>query len=89
MGRTVIVEERVEGDLGRLFAAQAVQIGLLVGQVCSFCTVHGLAPWPGGAKLSPTGAVADILCTCIIPTLGYVSEGLCCICCSYTSNEGD
>lgn len=35
MGRTVIIEERVEGDLGRLFAAQAVQIGLLVGQVCS------------------------------------------------------
>ena len=38
MGRTVIIEERVEGDLGRLFAAQAVQIGLLVGQVCSTYT---------------------------------------------------
>ena len=87
MGRTVIVEERVEGELGRLFAAQAVQIGLLVGQVCS--TSAQCIVWPGGAKLSPTGAVADILCTCIIPTLGYVSEGLCCICCSYTFNEGD
>ena len=33
MGRTIIVEERVQGDLGRLSGSQRVQIGLLVGQV--------------------------------------------------------
>lgn len=35
MGRTVVVEEKVEGQLGRLSAVHSVQIGLLVGQVSS------------------------------------------------------
>ena len=33
MGRTVIVEERVEDELGRLFSSSTIEIGLLVGQV--------------------------------------------------------